>query len=486
MANYLDTVLNKPYWSSLYLDPTQLGFKQPVEQLYQWNPIEQQQTQQTFQQELLSTANQVKDTNPELYNKLLNLNNLYDSNFVGTANAIGNVYDAYNKTFNQNAQQLVDVNAKVGSDIAQRLWDLQTQVAQQYWPDWTLRKETDQYYKSLYQDLANQSSQTNIANQNDAISRWVDASVARNALAFNKNPQYEKYMQAKAQEVAQLDNLYKTYNQYLQNFLQQYWNTQDKYLIDVYKNIFNAREQIWQQLLNQQQSLLWTSLQDKLWQQAEARKFAYDKALTSLPYELQFAQQDKYANMQNQLLNNKNVIASWIAWPWWVVDWVVIPWLKQWDAYQKNIDGTITKWNTTPLSYNDIISKYGDSPAVRNYNAWNITDTAFWWRKVAWERFTRFDTPQQWFDALVAKIKNIQSWKSKVYSPNMNILQYISKYAPASDNNNVGAYAKSIANFIWVPVYTKIWDIDAKLLAAAHAKHEDGKSYRLLKDLWVI
>jgi hypothetical protein len=41
-------------------------------------------------------------------------------------------------------------------------------------------------------------------------------------LAFNKNPQYEKYMQAKAQEVAQLDNLYKTYNQYLQNFLQQY------------------------------------------------------------------------------------------------------------------------------------------------------------------------------------------------------------------------------------------------------------------------
>lgn len=132
------------------------------------------------------------------------------------------------------------------------------------------------------------------------------------------------------------------------------------------------------------------------------------------------------------------------------------------------------------------ISKYGSSAAVRNFNPWNIQDTWFGGQKVAGERFTRFETPQDWFNALVAKIKNIQAGNSQVYSPDMTITQYISKYAPASDWNNPQEYSWSVAQFLWVSPNTKISQVDPVKLAEAHAMHEDGKSYQMLKDLGVI
>ena len=130
--------------------------------------------------------------------------------------------------------------------------------------------------------------------------------------------------------------------------------------------------------------------------------------------------------------------------------------------------------------------KYGSTPAVRNFNPWNIMDTWFGGKKVEWERFTVFDTPSEGFNALVAKIQNIQAWNSKVYSPDMTLLQYISKYAPSSDNNNPQGYATAIANNLGISINTKIGQIDPVKLAEEHARHEDGNSYKMLKDLWII
>lgn len=132
-----------------------------------------------------------------------------------------------------------------------------------------------------------------------------------------------------------------------------------------------------------------------------------------------------------------------------------------------------------------IISKYGSTPAVRNFNPWNIMDTWFGGQKVEWERFTRFATPQEWFNALVSKIENIQAWNSKVYSPNMTLLQYISKYAPASDNNNPEAYANGIAKNLWISPSTQIKDIDPNKLALEHARHEDGNMFKMLQDMGI-
>lgn len=198
------------------------------------------------------------------------------------------------------------------------------------------------------------------------------------------------------------------------------------------------------------------------------------------------------ATGKQKLINNKTweVIKEYNTW--------LVP-SKATESYElKEVWGKTYKINQVTWDYQEVwgtswnidkqtaTSKYWTTPAVRNFNPWNIMDTGFGWQKVPWERFTVFNSPQEWFNALVAKIENIQAWNSKVYSPDMTLLQYISKYAPASDNNNPTAYANSIAKDLWVTSSTKIKDLDPVKLASAHAKHEDRNSYKMLQDLWII
>ncbi|HNG97030.1 MAG TPA: hypothetical protein PLW93_02040 [Candidatus Absconditabacterales bacterium] len=219
---------------------------------------------QDFQTGLLSAAEEAKKTNPELFNKLMNLNNLYNSEFAPTAKAINDVYSAYNTQLNTNAGQLQDISTKVGADILGRLDTIQKGVEQQYGPEGELKTATDKYYNQLFEDLSQKQARENIYQTNEAIAKGIAPATARNITAFNQNPYYDQFLKAKANQVAQLDNLYKTYNSYLQNFLQAYGNTQDKYLVDLYKSLFNAREQVGLQLLNQQQSLLGAQLQNQI------------------------------------------------------------------------------------------------------------------------------------------------------------------------------------------------------------------------------
>lgn len=143
--------------------------------------------------------------------------------------------------------------------------------------------------------------------------------------------------------------------------------------------------------------------------------------------------------------------------------------------------------NNSFSSTKESIAKYGNTPAVRNNNPGNIMDTAFWGRKVSWERFTVFDSPKEWFDALIAKIDNIKAGGSQTYQPTMTLLSYMQKYAPESDGNNPKKYAENIAKYIWrITINTQIKDIDSIKLASAHSKFEDENMYKQLTDLWII
>lgn len=115
---------------------------------------------------------------------------------------------------------------------------------------------------------------------------------------------------------------------------------------------------------------------------------------------------------------------------------------------------------------------------LRNNNPWNIKDTGFWnvlWTDDRW--FAIFSCPEDWFDALVDKINNIQNGWSKVYSSNMSLYDFFKKYAPSSDNNNPKAYAESVAKQLWVSANATVWSVDATKLAAAIAKHDSWYDY---------
>ena len=114
---------------------------------------------------------------------------------------------------------------------------------------------------------------------------------------------------------------------------------------------------------------------------------------------------------------------------------------------------------------------------LKNNNPWNIKDNDFW--NVIWHDsngFAIFLTPEDWFDALVEKIKYNQTNPNSRYYWT-TIREYFQIYAPSSDWNNPDAYAKSVAKQLWVSIDTPIKDLDPVKFAAVIAKHDSGYDY---------
>lgn len=131
-------------------------------------------------------------------------------------------------------------------------------------------------------------------------------------------------------------------------------------------------------------------------------------------------------------------------------------------------------------------------PAFANNNPWNIKDTSFggtanwkWW-------FTKFNTVEEWINALLQKLEYNKANgvngvdNGSAYNGNMTLLQYISKYAPSADGNNPAAYALRVAQMTGTTIGTKIKDIDTEKLAMAIMQHENGALYRVLQEKGII
>ncbi len=136
------------------------------------------------------------------------------------------------------------------------------------------------------------------------------------------------------------------------------------------------------------------------------------------------------------------------------------------------------------ISRTEAIRKYWATPAVRNFNPWNLQDTKFWWKRISSERFTRFSSPWEWVIALIAKIVNIQQGNSKMYGAYDTISEYISTYAPPHENNTT-QYINNFSLELWVSPDAFIADLNPLDMVFAHAKFEDLQSYNMLQDLWL-
>ena len=158
---------------------------------------------------------------------------------------------------------------------------------------------------------------------------------------------------------------------------------------------------------------------------------------------------------------------------------VVTDW--KWNTYRWDDNWNLQKVYTdaTPVQYSESWMK---GKWLKNNNPWNITDMTFWAVIGTDGRFAQFATPEDWFDALVEKMKfNQNSPKSRYYWK--TILEYYKIYAPESDWNNPVAYANDVvakynaATWEHVTVNTPISELDPRHWAWATAKHDSWYDY---------
>ena len=110
------------------------------------------------------------------------------------------------------------------------------------------------------------------------------------------------------------------------------------------------------------------------------------------------------------------------------------------------------------------------SLAVQNNNPGNIKDPST-------GQFKQFGSPQEGYAALLNDLQSKQNGTTTTgLGPDSSLVDFASKYAPASDKNNVGQYAANLANQMGVRPDAKLRDLSVPKWAAAVAHNEDVSS----------
>lgn len=108
--------------------------------------------------------------------------------------------------------------------------------------------------------------------------------------------------------------------------------------------------------------------------------------------------------------------------------------------------------------------------AVQNNNPGNLKDPST-------GGFKQFSSPQEGYAALLNDLQSKQTGTTSTgLGPSSTLVDFASKYAPGTDNNNVGQYAANLANKIGVRPDTQLKDLDLGKWAAAVANNEDSSS----------
>lgn len=97
------------------------------------------------------------------------------------------------------------------------------------------------------------------------------------------------------------------------------------------------------------------------------------------------------------------------------------------------------------------------SRSYRNRNPGNMRYSPFETGKDG--GFSVFPNEQRGMEALVYQLRLATSGRSKVYSPDMTLLGFFSKWAPSADANDPEAYAEAVAKRLGVTPMTRIKDL---------------------------
>lgn len=202
-------------------------------------------------------ANQWNNAMANAYSNIANNLGRY-STFAN--NALNN-YDSLLNYIQNNERGLQNVAGQTYNTL---VWDIQNQrdyINRTFWPEWTLTQEVNRYYDDLWNYLATDAGRqaANIAAQ------WMHSWASLWAIRAQQNEAYNesfgRYVQAKEQEINAKQQIASNLINYMSALRQEYWDTTNQYVIDLYKranDLYNQVAASARQDLNQYNQLLAT------------------------------------------------------------------------------------------------------------------------------------------------------------------------------------------------------------------------------------
>ena len=213
---------------------------------------------------------QLYDKSPEVSNELYNLGNMLkarDSYSQWVINTVDRFWDYLQKPLEDKSKLYQNLEATALKHLAKN----RNIYESTYWPNWSQTKLVNDYFMGLWKQLANQQATA------QAIAAWQAEKYglsdnARRAI-LNKvgADATEKLNQAFQWEIAQVDNINKTYNSLIDNIAQRWLQIRDAYTKSLWDQKFQLENQLWQIALNlmlndqELKNRLWLSWSSSSW-----------------------------------------------------------------------------------------------------------------------------------------------------------------------------------------------------------------------------
>lgn len=200
-------------------------------------------------------TNQFQGAMPWVVNQIRALQNEYGT-AMNAMDVIPNLYSGFESAMDPLYQNFMDINRNVGGSVVNQLLANRDNFMGQYWPQGEQRKRLDEYYMNLGNYLSSAAADDLAMLEAQGVQSWASLWAQRASRSQAMQQNLQRFVEAKQREVVDYDNLYKTLNQYEQEFIKQYADSNDKFIIDAYRNLINYKNAIGQNLLNAQQELL--------------------------------------------------------------------------------------------------------------------------------------------------------------------------------------------------------------------------------------
>lgn len=176
--------------------------------------------------------------------------------FLNTSNATADLFADYERAINPYLQDYNKNSFALWNDIISQLNAQKTNYLNQFWPQWTIQKQLDDYYAWLWAYNASQQAAQQALQSNEALRATWSSAAANLAWQKVSDDFANKVNEAAKQRLDEQTKIYQQLNNYLNQFTTQYANTKDKYVLWTYKNLFDLKNQLAWQILQQQNALL--------------------------------------------------------------------------------------------------------------------------------------------------------------------------------------------------------------------------------------
>lgn len=213
--------------------------------------------------------NQFSQTNPEVANRFKEYQNGYNQ-FGESQRNLQTLYGNFQQNMNPEYENFARLNQWLNQDITGLLQNQLQTAYNQYWPQWAQTKRVEDYYANIANVLAQQNA-VDLGNVNaSARSAWASVWAVSNAQKMRQLDMNKQLIDLKSKEIQDYWQIYNALNQYLDNFVTKYGNSQDKYIRGTREQLLNYKQNLESNLLSSYTALEQARLQQVLQQQARA------------------------------------------------------------------------------------------------------------------------------------------------------------------------------------------------------------------------